>query len=112
MRRFLSSAVGTPQMTRALHYPISGAPVPIKYLDSDPLEFALRQEARNYNLDDFEYSRELAFVRINDNPSVGFFKSLSSADRAALFYGTQRQDFYTYFVFKLIGEVEHVYHYR
>jgi len=119
MRRFVTAISKTRSVptvwamtSRDLHYPLSPAPFPIKYLDSDPLEFVLRQEARNFGLDDFEYSRELAFVRINDNPSVGYFKGLSSADRAKLFYGSTRQDFYTYLVFKLTGQVEHLYHFR
>ncbi|KNH03933.1 cytochrome c oxidase subunit 10 [Perkinsela sp. CCAP 1560/4] len=98
--------------TRQLHFPLSAPPLQIKYLDEDPLEYALQQEARHFGFDDTEYTRELAFVRINDNPTVGQFRQMNTDERASLFYASGRPDFYTFFTWKVLGKHEHLYHYR
>ena len=95
---------------RALHFPLTPAPMPITYMDSDPLEFALRNEARNFGFDDCMYVRELAFVRIHDNPSVGDFRSMSADGRRKLFHGSTRQDFFRWMTWKVTGTPEHLYH--
>ena len=113
IRRISCSGVfSSVHFTRSLHWPLSPPPIQVKYLDEDPLEFALRQEARHYGLDDFDFSRELAFVRINDNPTVGEFRYMTSEGRANMFYGSNRQDFYRYFTWKVLGDPEHLYHFR
>ena len=101
-----------PKGARGLHFPISRPKLQIKYLDEDPLEFALQQEARHFGYDDFSYNRELAFLRINDNPTVGQFRQMDTDQRAALFYGSDRPDFYAFLTWKVLGKHEHLYHYR
>jgi hypothetical protein len=112
MRRMPRVAAATPLMAqvREMHFPLSRPPIPITYLDSDPLEFALRTEARNYGMDDFQYMRELAFVRINDNPSVGDFRSMNTDARRKMFWGSDRQDFFRFLTYKVVGQPEHLYH--
>lgn len=95
---------------RQLHFPLSKPPLPISFLDSDPLEYALRIEARNYGMDDMQYTRELAFCRIADNPTVGDFRNMPEQKRKELFWGSNRQDFYRWFTYKVIGKPEHLYH--
>lgn len=95
---------------RALHFPVSKPPIDISYLDADPLEYALRIEARKWGLDDLNYMRELAFVRIADNPTVGQFRSMTMAERRNMFCGSDRQDFYREFVNAVTGKPEHLYH--
>jgi hypothetical protein len=95
---------------RNFTYPCSPPPIPIEYLDSDPLEYAVRTEARNKGFDDFNYHRELAFVRINDNPTIGQFRAMTKEQRRRMFWGTQRQDFYAHLTWKVLGTPEHLYH--
>lgn len=95
---------------RFLHFPLSRPPLPITYIDADPLEFALRTEARTYGFDDFTYMRELAFIRINDNPTVGEFRAMTEDDRKKMFWGSDRQDFFQWFTWKVCGKPEHLYH--
>lgn len=115
MRRATTAAAGIAfsglvAAKRELHFPISRPPIEIGYLDTDPLEFALRTEARVWGFDDFAYMRELAFVRINDNPTVGDFRNMSGEERKKLWWGCNRQDFYRWFVFRVCGKKEHLYH--
>lgn len=115
MRRLASSklAVATASAvtaTRDLHFPLTRPPIEISYLDSDPLEYALRIEARNFGLDDFQYMRELAFVRINDNPTVGQWRALTPDERKFQWWGSDRQDFYSWFTYRVLGKREHLYH--
>lgn len=94
---------------RELHFPLSKPPLPITYLDSDPLEYALRIEARCFQFDDMQYTRELAFVRIGDNPTVGDFRNMTGQQRREMFWGSNRQDFFRMFTWKVIGKPEHLY---
>ena len=114
MRRVFSGKAVAATMSagaaRELHFPLTKPPLEITYLDSDPLEYALRIEARNFGLDDFQYMRELAFVRINDNPSVGEWRNLSAEERKFQWWGSDRQDFYSWFTYRLLGKREHLYH--
>lgn len=115
MRRFTSRvaafvAVPAVQQTRQLHFPISAPPIEIEYLDSDPLEFAVRTEARKWGFDDMQYMRELAFVRIKENPSIGDFRKMTPEDRRDLFWGSDRQDFFRHLTSTLTGAPEHLYH--
>lgn len=95
---------------RKLHFPLTPAPMPITYLDSDPLEFALRTEARHWGFDDQAYVRELAFCRINDNPTIGDFRAAGPEGRKKMFHGSTRQDFFRWMTFKVCGTPEHLYH--
>lgn len=115
MRRFTAflpaaAAVSSLQQTRQLHFPISAPPIDIEYLDSDPLEFAVRTEARKWGFDDLMYMRELAFVRIKENPSVGDFRQMAPEERRDLFWGSDRQDFFRHLTNVLTGAPEHLYH--
>lgn len=113
MKRFASRGVApviAAAGARFLHFPISRPPIPVTYLDSDPLEFAMRNEARIHGFDDFTYMRELAFIRINDNPTVGEFRALSKEQRADMFWGSDRQDFFRWLTLKTTGTAEHLYH--
>merc|ERR1711991_914572 len=74
------------------------------------LEFAMRTEARVYGFDDMTYTRELAFIRTNDNPTVGEFRQMTSEQRREMFWGSDRQDFYMWFTWKVLGKPEHLYH--
>ena len=98
--------------SRQLHFPLSSPPLQIMYLDEDPLEYALQQEARHFRYDDVAYNRDLAFVRIHDNPTVGQFRQMTSDQRASMFWGCDRPDFYAFFTWKLLGKHEHLYHFR
>jgi hypothetical protein len=111
MRR-VSQMVGLSAVAqvRGFTYPMSGPPIDIEYLDSDPLEYAVRTEARNKHFDDFLYHRELAFVRINDSPTVGQFRAMTKEQRRRMFWGSNRQDFYCHLTWKVIGKPEHLYH--
>jgi hypothetical protein len=110
MRRVSQLTAVAVAQARALHFPITPSPIPIEYLDSDPLEFAVRNEARNWRFDDLGYMRELAFVRINDNPTVGSFRKMTPEQRRELFWGSDRQDFYRHLTYKVVGTPEHLYH--
>jgi len=110
MPRVAAASMPLMAQVRAYHFPLSRPPIPITYLDSDPLEYAVRTEARNFGFDDFQYMRELAFVRINDNPTVGDFRSLNTEGRRKIFWGSDRQDFFRYFTYKVTGAPEHLYH--
>lgn len=111
MRRVCASALAAPlAAARNLHFPLSRPPIDIEYLDTDPLEYAVRTEARVWGFDDLAYMRELAFVRINDNPTVGEFKDMTKEDRRQMFWGSDRQDFYRHLTHKVIGTPEHLYH--
>lgn len=90
--------------------PYIGPPIEVDYLDTDPLEYAVRTEARKWGFDDFQYMRELAFVRIHNNPSVGQFRQMSPAQRRDIFWGSDRQDFFRHLTFSLTGTPEHLYH--
>ncbi|CUG88046.1 cytochrome c oxidase subunit 11, putative [Bodo saltans] len=103
-------AVATAAQARSLHFPITAAPIEIEYLDTDPLEFAVRQEARTWGFDDMTFMRELAFVRINDNPTIGKFRSMTPDERRDMFWGSDRQDFYRFLTYKVTGTPEHLYH--
>mmetsp|Transcript_20429 Transcript_20429/g.31887 ORF Transcript_20429/g.31887 Transcript_20429/m.31887 type:complete len:127 (-) Transcript_20429:27-407(-) len=114
-RRIVTVPLGMtslPVARRQLHFPVSPPPLQIKYLDEDPLEYALQQEARHFGLDDGEYVKELAFVRINNNPTVGQFRAMTSDERASLFYASNKPDFYCYLTWKVVGKQEHLYQYR
>ena len=100
----------TASQARFLHYPLSRPPIDMDYSDEDTLEFAMRQEARTWGFDDMTYVRELAFVRINDNPTVGQFRGMSPEQRREMFWGSDRQDFYMWFTWKVLGKPEHLYH--
>jgi hypothetical protein len=105
------AAVGaSASQARHLHFPISRPPIEIEYNDEDTLEFAMRTEARVWGFDDLAYVRELAFVRINDNPTVGQFRNMSVQERREMFWGSDRQDFYMWFTWKVLGKPEHLYH--
>jgi hypothetical protein len=95
---------------RNLHFPLSPPPLPITYLDSDPLEFAVRTEGRNFGFDDVQYVRELAFIRIGDNPTVGDFRNAGPDGRRKIFMGSNRQDFFRFLTYKVCGKPEHLYH--
>ncbi|CAD2219151.1 cytochrome c oxidase subunit 10 [Angomonas deanei] len=115
-RRVFSSRVNasvaacTAVQARQLHFPITAPPVEIEYLDSDPLEYAVRTEARKWGFDDFQYMRELAFVRIKENPTVGQFRGMAADERREMFWGSDRQDFFRHLTFTLTGQPEHLYH--
>jgi hypothetical protein len=106
----LTVAAQSTSAVRNLHFPLTPAPMPITYLDSDPLEFALRTEARHFGMDDGMYVRELAFCRINDNPTVGDFRNAGPEGRRKIFHGSTRQDFFRWLTYKLCGTPEHLYH--
>lgn len=111
MRRACNAfAIATAAQARGLHFPITAAPIEIEYLDTDPLEFAVRQEARAWGFDDMGYMRELAFVRINENPTIGQFRQMTPDQRRDLFWGSDRQDFYRHLTYKVTGAPEHLYH--
>ncbi|AIN98493.1 cytochrome c oxidase subunit 10, putative [Leishmania panamensis] len=115
MRRFTSrisafTAMPAVEQIRQFHFPLTSPPIDIEYLDSDPLEFAVRTEARNWGFDDLQYMRELAFVRINNNPSIGDFRTMTPEERRDLFWGSDRQDFFRHITYKLTGNPEHLYH--
>lgn len=112
MRRVCSRVVSVcaAQQSRCLHFPITPPPIEIEYLDDDPLEFAVRTEARKFGFDDMSYMRELAFVRINNNPSVGQFRAMTPDERRNLFWGSDRQDFFRHLTHTLTGVPEHLYH--
>ena len=95
---------------RNFTYPMTAPPIEITYLDSDPLEYAVRTEARVRGYDDFYYHRELAFVRINDNPTVGQFRAMTKEQRRRMFWGSNRQDFFVHLTWKVLGTPEHLYH--
>ena len=97
---------------RSHHFPMTKPPIEIEYLDSDPMDYAIRQEAREWGFDDLYYMRELAFVRIYDNPNltVGEFRNMTPEERKKMFWGSNRQDFYRWFVWKTCGKKEHLYH--
>ena len=103
-----SAAVAT-QM-RGLHFPITRPPIDVEYLDTDPLEFAVRTEARVWQFDDMGFMRELGFVRINDNPTIGDFKNMTLDEQRKMFWGSDRQDFYRHLTWKVTGTPEHLYH--
>ena len=105
-----TSAVAAASQARFLHYPINRPPIEIEYNDEDTLEFALRTEARNWGFDDMQYVRELAFCRINDNPTVGEFRNITVQQRREMFWGSDRQDFYLWLTWKVLGKPEHLYH--
>ncbi|CBH18347.1 cytochrome oxidase subunit X [Trypanosoma equiperdum] len=105
----VACACSVPQ-ARSLHFPITPPPIEIEYLDNDPLEFAVRTEARKWRFDDMGYMRELAFVRINNNPTVGDFRNMSPDERRNLFWGSDRQDFFRHLTCTLTGSPEHLYH--
>lgn len=104
------STVCAATQSRQLHFPISAPPIEIEYLDADPLEFAVRTEARKMGFDDLQYMRELAFVRIKENPTVGQFRQMAVEERRDMFWGTDRQDFFRHITFTLTGTPEHLYH--
>ncbi|KAG8341783.1 putative cytochrome c oxidase subunit 10 [Trypanosoma vivax] len=104
------SCLCTLPLVRALHFPLTPPPIEIEYLNDDPLEFAVRTEARKWGFDDMGYMRELAFVRISNNPTVGDFRSMSADERRNLFWGSDRQDFFRHLTHTLIGTPEHLYH--
>eukprot|EP00758_Cryptobia_borreli_P002378 Tbor_TRINITY_DN2987_c0_g2::TRINITY_DN2987_c0_g2_i1::g.1182::m.1182 len=113
MRRVFPTMLVTPAaalQTRSLHFPLTRPPIQIDYLDSDPLEFAVRTEARVWSFDDLAYMREMAFIRINDNPTVGEFRSMTADERRKMFWGSDRQDFYRHLTWKVTGTPEHLYH--
>ncbi|EPY34234.1 cytochrome c oxidase subunit 10 [Strigomonas culicis] len=103
-------AASAATQTRQMHFPISAPPVEIEYLDSDPLEYAVRTEARKWGFDDFQYMRELAFVRIKENPTVGQFREMTPDQRRDMFWGSDRQDFFRQLTFAVTGQPEHLYH--
>lgn len=103
-------AASTGAQACRLHFPVSAPPIPIEYLDSDPLEFAVRTEARKWGFDDLQYMRELAFVRIKENPTVGDFRQMAPEERRDIFWGSDRQDFFRHLTFTLTGTPEHLYH--
>ena len=104
------TALAAVAQARNLHFPITPAPIEIEYLDTDPLEYAVRQEARAWGFDDMSFMRELAFVRINDNPTVGQFRSMTPDQRRDMFWGSDRQDFFRFLTYKVLGKQEHLYH--
>lgn len=113
MRRFTPrvaamAVVAAP--SRLVHFPITRPPIDIDYLDSDPLEFAVRTEARKWGFDDFQYMRELAFVRIKDSPTIGEFREMTADERRDMFWGSDRQDFFRHLTNTLMGTPEHLYH--
>lgn len=111
MRRLTSCVAATAGAhCRQLHFPVTPAPIEIEYLDTDPLEFAVRTEARAWGFDDMQYMRELAFVRIKENPTVGQFRQMAPEDRRDMFWGSDRQDFFRHLTFKVTGTPEHLYH--
>lgn len=103
-------AASAASQTRQLHFPVSAPPIEIDYLDTDPLEFAVRTEARKWGFDDMQYMRELAFVRIKENPTVGQFRQMAPDERRDMFWGSDRQDFFRHLTFTLTGAPEHLYH--
>jgi hypothetical protein len=106
----LAAAGAVATQGRQLHFPLSRPPVEFDYTDEDTLEFAMRTEARTWGFDDLQYVRELAFVRINDNPTVGEFRNMTVDQRREMFWGSDRQDFYMWFTWKVLGKPEHLYH--
>jgi hypothetical protein len=115
MQRFAARRVAVPLaavQSRQHHFPLGPPPIEIEYLDSDPLDFALRTECREFNFDDVNYMRELAFIRIHDNQhlTVGDFRAMTPDQRKKMFWGSQRQDFFRWFVWKLTEKKEHLYH--
>ena len=108
--RRVAPKVALAAQVRHMHYPVSRPPIEFTYGDEDTLEFALRTESRIWGFDDLGYMRELAFVRINDNPSVGQFRAMTADQRREVFWGSDRQDFYMWFTNKVIGKPEHLYH--
>ena len=109
-RSVAPKALAVAAQARAMHFPCSKPPIEITYVDTDPLEYALRTEARVWGFDDMQYMRELAFIRINDNPTVGTFRTMTPDQRRDLFWGSDRQDFYLWFTWKVMGKPEHLYH--
>jgi len=95
---------------RFISYPITKPPIDIEYLDSDPLEFFVRTEGRYFGFDDMMYHRELTFVRINDNPTIGQFRAMTKQQRQQLWWGCDRQDFFRWMTWRLTGTPEHLYH--
>ena len=117
MRRFAASSFGAAtsvvaQQARSMHFPMTPPPFETGYLDSDPLDFVIRQESRTLGYDDIQYMKQLAFVRIYDNPhlTVGEFKNMSTKERKDMWWGCDRPDFYRRLVFRTSGAKEHLYH--
>lgn len=111
LRRVTRSAVAAPLVAaRNLHFPLTRPPIDLEYLDTDPLEFAVRTESRVWGFDDLTYMRELAFVRIHDNPTVGDFRAMTPEARKDMFWGSDRQDFFRHLTWKVTGTPEHLYH--
>ena len=116
MKRFINTAwaralpLGCTTQKRTYLFPTTPPPVPQIYLPTDSLEFVIKTEARNQGMDDTEYMRELAFVRIHDNPSVGDFVAMTPEGRREMFQGSGRPDFFMEVTFKLLGKPELLYH--
>ena len=117
MRRFALSTFGAAattvaQQARSVHFPLSPPPFETGYLDSDPLDFAIRQESRVMDFDDISYMKQLAFIRIHENPhiTVGEFRKMTDKERKDMFWGCDRADFYRHLVFRTVGIKEHLYH--
>ena len=115
MKRFcapiLRRAAYTPAtQCRGYLFPASPPPIPLTFGDTDALELAVKTVAREWEFDDIQYMRELAFVRIHDNPTVGEFRAMTPEQRRDMWHGSTRADFFAELTFKLCGKPELLYY--